>query len=206
MLFQYDAFMPWRPPRSDGCGVMSDELLEQLHQTRTLAGFARLLGDAHGDSPALDDDGANLTYRQLAHRSGELGRGLLHRGIGKGSRVALIFANNADFLVAMAAVNRIGAVAVPLSTMFKPPELARVLRHGDIQAVLAQRRYAGQDFARNLELALPSIEASHGFPLRLPDAPLLRWVAFFQSSPTPEWARDVDWLLGAGPERFGEDL
>jgi acyl-CoA synthetase (AMP-forming)/AMP-acid ligase II len=182
------------------------DTVENLHETRTLAGFVRRLGEAYGDNPAIDDDGAVLTYRQLVGRSGELARGLLHRGIGKGSRVALIFANGADFAVALAAVTRIGAVAVPLSTLFQPPELARVLRHGDIQAVLAQREYAGKDFARNLACALPSVEASRGFPLCLPDVPFLRWVVFLDPAPTPKWAHDLSWLVSAGAEGFSEEL
>jgi acyl-CoA synthetase (AMP-forming)/AMP-acid ligase II len=201
------------PPQNGTWGQTTDETgqavvdhVQNLHETRTLAGFIRTLGQAYGDSPALDDDGRLLTYRQLVDRSGELARGLLCRGIGKGSRVALIFANNADFVVALAAVTRIGAVAVPLSTLSKPPELARVLRHGDIQAVLAQRHYARRDFALSLAAALPSIEVSHGFPLCLPDAPLLRWITFLDSSPTPAWAHDLHWLLQIGAEGFSEEL
>jgi acyl-CoA synthetase (AMP-forming)/AMP-acid ligase II len=180
--------------------------VEKLHETHTLAAFMRMLGNAYGDSPALDDDGVILTYHQLADRSAELARGLLYRGIGKGSRVALIFANCADFAVALAAVTRIGAVAVPLSTLFKPPELARVLRHGDIQAVLAQRDYAGQDFAGNLASALPSLQTFRGFPLCVPDAPFLRWVTFLDRSPAPTWAHNMAWLLPDSAAGFGEEL
>lgn len=188
-----------------GTGLTLGDPVMNLHDTHTLAAFVRLLGDAYDDRPALDDDGVILTYRQLVDRSAELSRGLLHRGIGEGSHVALIFANCADFAVAMAAVTRIGAVAVPLSTLFKPPELARVLRHGDIQAVLAQRAYAGQDFARNLTSALPSLPASRGLPLNVPEAPFLRWVTFLDYSPAPAWAHNLPWLLADSAD-FGEEL
>ncbi|WP_208301295.1 class I adenylate-forming enzyme family protein [Mycobacterium sp. DL440] len=180
--------------------------MERLHATQTLARFVRMLADAYGDRPAVDDEDVVLTYRQLVDRSSELAQGLLYRGIGKGSRVALIFANGADFAVAIAAVTRIGAIAVPLSTLLKPPELARVLRHGDIQAVLAQQEYAGQDFAANLACALPLIEASRGFPLCLPGAPFLRWVTFLDRSPAPAWAHDLSWLQSAGAEGFSDEL
>jgi acyl-CoA synthetase (AMP-forming)/AMP-acid ligase II len=185
--------------------ALGDPVLN-LHDTYTLAAFVRMLGIAYGDSPALDDDGVILTYRQLVDRSAELARGLLHRGIGKDSRVALIFANCADFAVAMAAVTRIGAVAVPLSTLFKPPELARVLHHGDIQAVLSQRDYAGHDFADNLASALPSLQTSRGFPLHVPEAPLLRWVTFLDRSPAPTWAHNLAWLLADSAAGFGEKV
>lgn len=180
--------------------------VKSLHATHTLAAFVRMLGNAYGDSPALDDEGVILTYRQLVDRSAELARGLLHRGIGKDSRVALLFANCADFAVAMAAVTRIGAVAVPLSTLFKPPELARVLRHGDIQAVLAQRDYAGQDFVANLASALPSLQTSRGFPIAVPEAPFLRWIMFLDGSPSPTWAHNLAWLLADDAEAFGEEI
>ena len=111
--------MHWKVPRVSEpagasrpaeAGLKVVDPVENLHETRTLAGFVRRLGEAYGDSPAIDDDGVVLTYRELVDRSGELARGLpLHRGIGKGSRVALIFANGADFAVALAAVTRIPA-------------------------------------------------------------------------------------------------
>lgn len=182
------------------------EAVEVLRQTRTLPTFVAGLVAAHGDNPAIDVEGEVLTYRQLDVRSRQLARGLLARGIGKGSRVALIFANGAEFAIAMSSVTRIGAVAVPLSTLFKPPELARVLRHGDIQAVLAQRGYAGQDFAANLVAALPFLSTSRAYPLCSPQVPFLRWIAFLDQSPGPPWAHDLSWLHPCGSEGFSDEV
>jgi acyl-CoA synthetase (AMP-forming)/AMP-acid ligase II len=149
---------------------------EGLHGMRTLAAFVPALGRAFGDAPAIELDGSVLTYRELDERSARLARGLLHRGVGKGSRIALRFTNGPDFAVAVAAITRIGAVAVPLSTLLRPPELARVLRHGDVHAVLSQPSYLGHDFAEELRQAVPGLVVDAREPLYLVDAPFLRWV------------------------------
>jgi acyl-CoA synthetase (AMP-forming)/AMP-acid ligase II len=167
---------------------------EGLHDTRTLPAFVRALAGAYGDAPAVDVDGDVVTYRQLEARSRQLAAALLARGVGKGSHVGMIFANGADFVVTMLAITRVGAVAVPLSTLLRPPELARALRHGDVRAVVAQRAYAGHDFADNLARALPSLETSVGETLHIRDAPFLQWIAFVDDDELPAWAHGPTWL------------
>jgi acyl-CoA synthetase (AMP-forming)/AMP-acid ligase II len=179
---------------------------EGPHGTRTFPAFVRALADTHRDRTAVDVDGLTMSYRELDARSAALAQGLLQRGIGKGSHVAMIFANGPEFAVVMAAITRIGAVAVPLSTLYRPPELARVLRHGDIQAVLTQRTYARQDFAVNLALALPDLVAHTGEPLALADAPFLRWVAFLDDPEPPPWAHDERWLGGNPDDALDDDV
>ena len=49
-------------------------------------------------------------------RSAELARGLIALGAGKGTHVGLLYPNGAEFVVAMLAAARIGAVVVPFST------------------------------------------------------------------------------------------
>jgi acyl-CoA synthetase (AMP-forming)/AMP-acid ligase II len=150
---------------------------EGLHGTRTLAAFVPALARAFGDTTAVDLEGSVLTYRELDEHSARMARGLLYRGVGKGTKVALRFANGPDFAVAVAAITRIGAVAVPLSTLFRPAELARVLRHGDVHAVLTQTSYLGRDLVDDLRQAVPGLAVGASEPLFLADAPFLRWVA-----------------------------
>jgi acyl-CoA synthetase (AMP-forming)/AMP-acid ligase II len=180
--------------------------VEGLHAARMFPAFVRALACTHGDRAALDVEGLVVTYRELEERSAELARGLLHRGVGKGSRVAMIFANGPEFAIAMAAIMRIGAVAVPLSTLYRPPELARVLLHGDVRAVLSQEAHLGQDFASNLARAIPSIEGSAGEPLCLAEMPFLRWVAFLDGDIPPAWAHDAGWLRQGAAAGFGDEL
>ena len=117
-----------------------------------------------------------LTYEQAEQRSAAVARWLLGRGVGKGSRVGLFFANGVEWVVWWLAVSRIGAVAVPLSTMYAPAELAKVLRLADIGLLIAPARVLGIDVADRLEAALPELSGQSGVGLSLSGAPYLRGI------------------------------
>ena len=163
---------------------------------RTCAEFVRSLATAFGDRPAVVLGGEVLTYRDLEERSRALAQGLLARGVGKGCRVGLLFENSPSWVVYWAAVTRIGAVAVPLSTFSKPPELARVVRHGDLQGVVTQRSFLGQDFVGILEQGINALATSPP-DLLLPTVPFLRWIVV-DDIDSPTWARPPAWVTDAG--------
>jgi acyl-CoA synthetase (AMP-forming)/AMP-acid ligase II len=167
---------------------------------RTLPEFVRALGAAYGDKPAVVLRDEILTYRDLEDGSGRLAAALLRRGVGKGTRVGIIYANSPRWLLWWAAVTRIGAVAVPLSTFFQPPELARVVRHADLHAVISQPGFLAQDFVRNFEAAFPALAESTP-DLRMIDAPFLRWI-LIDADQAPSWARSREWLQ---PDDAGSD-
>jgi acyl-CoA synthetase (AMP-forming)/AMP-acid ligase II len=163
---------------------------------RTLPEFVRALGATYGDKPAVLLRDEILTYRDLENRSGRLAGALLRRGIAKGARVGIIYSNHPRWLLWWAAVTRMGAVAVPLSTFLKPPELGRVVRHADLHAVISQPGFLGQDFVRHFEEAFPALEDSTP-ELQIIDAPFLRWIVIDTDRP-PSWARSRAWLQPAG--------
>ncbi len=59
-----------------------------------------------------------LTYQEAERRSATIARQLLRRGVGKGSRVGLFVPNGVDWIVWWLAASRIGALVVPLSTLY----------------------------------------------------------------------------------------
>lgn len=81
------------------------------------------------DREAVVDAHVRLTYRELDERSAAVAAGLATRGIRPGDRVALLIANRWEFIVALFAVIRLGAIAVPLNVREQRPELAFVLGH-----------------------------------------------------------------------------
>jgi len=78
------------------------------------------------DKPASVFEGVTLTYGDILRRSDALAGHLQHAcGVRKGDRVVLDLQNGHDFVIALFAVLRADAVAVPLS----PANLAEELRH-----------------------------------------------------------------------------
>ncbi len=84
------------------------------------------------------DDGPELTYGEWDRRSDARAHQLAAAGVSHGDRVVLAFDNRrwTEYAVAYLAVLKTGAVAVPLSPRFAPPELASVLDHCQPSAVV----------------------------------------------------------------------
>ena len=96
------------------------------------------------DGAALVAGDVRLSYRQLSERVLRIAAGLAALGVGAGDRVALLLGNRPEFLGTLLATQRLGAIAVPLSTREQTPGLrymlaqsgAKVLVH---EAALADR-------------------------------------------------------------------
>jgi acyl-CoA synthetase (AMP-forming)/AMP-acid ligase II len=143
------------------------------------------------EAPWLIGRGFRLTFGEADTRSAALAGRLLAAGVGKGTRLGLLYPNTPDGVVAWLAAARIGALTVPLSTFSPGRELARAIRHADVAAVLSAPAFAGQDLTRRWEDGLPGLAGSPP-RLQLAAAPFLRWIhvaagrAPAWSSPPPE--------------------
>jgi acyl-CoA synthetase (AMP-forming)/AMP-acid ligase II len=149
---------------------------------RTFARMLRAAAAAYGDDVAVSlkrdtAPGESLTFVELDRRSAELARGLLARGVGKGSRVGFIHGNGPAFAIALAAITRIGGIAIPISTLIKANELVRVLRQSDVSGLIVQRTLLGCDYVDRICDALPELRTVSDPDLRLARAPFLRWIA-----------------------------
>ena len=67
----------------------------------------------------------------------------------RGAAVGFIFGNGPRFALMLAAIARIGAIAIPISTMVRlGNELVRVLRQSDISGLVVQRSQLGHGLCR----------------------------------------------------------
>jgi acyl-coenzyme A synthetase/AMP-(fatty) acid ligase len=175
----------------------------------TIPAFWREAVDAHADRVMIRMDGKSLTYRDVDRRSAALARGLLAEGAAKASRIGLLMPNGPEWIIAWLAVNRIGALAVCLSTFFPAPELRYAIRHADIQILLTADRYLRHDYAARLEEAFPALLDSAGSsPLALAEAPFLRSV-WFTGEAEHGWSRGSFArleALGAASAAFDADF
>jgi acyl-coenzyme A synthetase/AMP-(fatty) acid ligase len=145
-----------------------------------------------GDSIPND----SITFAELDRRSSEIGRGLMARGIGKGSRVGFICGNGPTFALMLAAIGRIGAIAIPISTLIKSNELVRVVRQSDIAGLIVQRKLLGKDYVQRLCEALPGLASNANADLRMKEVPYLRWIVSFGESLPPS-IHDISYLTSA---------
>lgn len=160
---------------------------DQIHSrdpksATTFPQLIRSAAAAYGDTTAIvyrdesiPDDA--LSFAELERKSADLARGLIARGVGKGSRIGFMFGNCPAFALWFAAIARTGAVAIPISTILKSNELVRVLRQSDVAGLIVQRELLGTDMVERIVDALPELSESHSAELHVKRTPFLRWIA-----------------------------
>src|ERR1044071_5682063 len=91
--------------------------------------FGDLPGEAarrYGDREALAFRDRRYTCREISGEVDRLARGLIHAGIAPGERVCLWLNNCPEWMFAMLALARIGAVHVPINTRFRDRKSTRL--------------------------------------------------------------------------------
>jgi acyl-CoA synthetase (AMP-forming)/AMP-acid ligase II len=146
----------------------------------TVAEVLREQARGRGDHRLLVCDAERISYADADRRSGLLARGLIAFGAGKGTHVGLLYPNGVDFVVAMLAAARIGAVVVPFSTFATGPEMQRQLAHSDVEILLAAPSYRSHDYAKRLARVIGDCDLDSGERLFSVMVPQLRHVALSQ--------------------------
>jgi long-chain acyl-CoA synthetase len=90
-----------------------------------------------GERPLLHSHTAPISAERMLRLSHELACGLAAIGIERGERVALYLQNDPQFVLAMLAIWRLGAIAVPCNPMLRERELAHHLRDCGARALIA---------------------------------------------------------------------
>jgi long-chain acyl-CoA synthetase len=112
-----------------------------------------------GERPAVEvqrrDRIDTVTYRQLDSMAGRIAAWLQGQGVQLADRCAILAENDAHWCATYLGILRVGAIAVPLDTAYKAPQVARLIldceprivfttpRH--LEAVIEGRRQAARD-------------------------------------------------------------
>jgi acyl-CoA synthetase (AMP-forming)/AMP-acid ligase II len=142
-----------------------------------------------GDHDFIVTPDRRMTFREAEERSRRLAKRMVAAGIGKGTRVGIYFTYGQEWVVTWLAASRVGALLMPLATTYRPAEIRKVLRIGDIDTLITARTVLGRDMQEVLEASVPGLAAADGPRLHLSDTPFLRsiWI-------TP--AGDRAWATG----------
>jgi len=145
----------------------------------------------HGDRDFLVGPDFHFTYADMEALSRRYALHLLARGVGKGTRLGLMFPNSPDGVALFLAAGRIGAFVMPFSTLFKPAELRSTLRLSDTSHLVVPARLFGQDHLAFVESAVPGLADQPAPPLFLEAVPFLRRVHTVGPSDRG-WAEPLD--------------
>src|SRR5579859_2200624 len=112
----------------------------------------------HGDREAVVGDGRRLTYRALDEFATNAAGHLARHGIKPGDRVALLLGNCPEFPIFLLACFRLGAIAVPLGTRKREPELRYLLADCGATALVFEAEFSSN---------LPPADATPALTLRV---------------------------------------
>ena len=103
--------------------------------------FGQILADRaqkDGDKIYLQNlpDGRTFTYREIDALSNRIANGLLARGIGKGTHIAMLMENSPEQVLTYFALGKIGAVVVPINIAARGDFLAYYMNQSDCSAVI----------------------------------------------------------------------
>lgn len=125
---------------------------EALHGDRIVRCFAQrpaslfaMFADSLASRPeaeALVFEGQRWTYRQCDAISARLAAGLAAQGVVQGDRVVLFLDNRPEFVFALLALARLGAITVPVGVREQRPGLAYIARQCGARGLIAEAALA----------------------------------------------------------------
>jgi acyl-CoA synthetase (AMP-forming)/AMP-acid ligase II len=170
----------------------------QLDYPATIPAALHRAVERFGDRRFIVTPERRMTFAEAEAGSRRLAKRMLAAGMGKGTRVAVYFPYGQEFVVAWLAASRIGALFMPLATTYRPSEIRKVLRIGDVDTVITAPVVLGKDMADMLEESVPGLADAPGAPLYLASAPALRRV-WTTGDTGRRWATSID-LEGDAPD------
>lgn len=104
-----------------------------MNSSQLLARNARKYPDVY----AVKSEYGHLTYSGLDQQVNRLSNALLARGIKQADKVILFMPNAPEFVISYFAIQRIGALVVPINAKLTMPEINYILDHSNASAIIA---------------------------------------------------------------------
>jgi fatty-acyl-CoA synthase len=117
-----------------------------IEGARTLGDLLDKASERWPDREAIVFKGERLSYREYRKRVDQLAKALIRMGVQKGDKVSILFSNRPEWSISEYAVDKIGAIVVPINTRYKTHELGYILHHSDSTTLITMDRFLGIDY------------------------------------------------------------
>ncbi|MBI3992664.1 MAG: AMP-binding protein [Candidatus Lambdaproteobacteria bacterium] len=152
---------------------------------QTLGRLADQAAARFGEREALMFAGRRWSFRALADEVDRAAQGLLALGIRPGEKVGVWLLNRPEWIFAVLALAKIGAVFVPINSRLRTADVGYILDQSDSVALICAQRSGPIDYlAMVRELAPGSLAPRPDAPLA-EALPLLRHILLLGESPQP---------------------
>src|SRR4029453_17024807 len=136
---------------------------------QTLGSLPERAARRWGAREALAFQGRHWSFAEISAGVDRLARGLIGLGVAPGGEIALWVGNRPDFIEAMFAVIKIGAVLVPVNTRFRTDDLAYVLGQSDATTLMIAEHSGPIDYLGMVRELVPSLAGGAAREARFPN-------------------------------------
>jgi len=158
-----------------------------------------------GTREALTYAGRRWSFQELKADCDRAARGLMQCGMQPGEKVSLWLPNRPEWLHAMFAVAKIGAVLVPINTRFRVTDLEYVLRQSDSTTLITVDRSGPMSYLDMVRELLPELDTCAApQALRAAAFPALRRVIVVSTPAYPGTLRWEDMVLAGDVVSAGQ--
>jgi fatty-acyl-CoA synthase len=137
-------------------------------QKYTLGSLPERAARRWGAREALVFQGRRWSFDEISAGVDRLARGLIGLGVTPGEKIALWMVNRPEFIEAMFAVMKVGAVLVPVNTRFRTDDVAYVLGQSDATALIIAERSGPIDYLGMARELVPSLARGAAREARFP--------------------------------------
>jgi fatty-acyl-CoA synthase len=137
-----------------------------------------------------------VTYAELADDVAAVRAALGSLGVRRGDRVGICLGNRPVWVALFLAIGSLGAVAVPVNTRLRGPELSYVLRQSRVGLLFIADRLLSADLVAMLRSVCPGVDSGLPDP-GVPD--LTRVVVLGDDVPAAAWSWERFLAAAAGP-------
>jgi fatty-acyl-CoA synthase len=162
----------------------------------TVGALIDALAREHGDRPALLSSDGQVSYAELARQSNHMAKGLARLGVSKGTRIGVLMPNSPQWLACAFGALKLGALLVPINTLYRRPELEYALRSADVAVLITVSRFLRHAYTEMLREICPELNGTDPV-LAAVQLPALRR-AVVAGDPRPPAALDLEAVRQAG--------
>lgn len=120
--------------------------------------FLSLTARRSPEQVAIVSEGRKITYGELDRQVNRLSNALIHLGLRLGDKVATLFPNSPELVVAYFAILKAGGVLVPLNPRLRPEDFLYMLQHSDSRFLIYSHGF--RDAVASIRDRLGKLEAA----------------------------------------------
>lgn len=110
---------------------------------------------ASPDTPFLITDAISITFAEARQITDRLAAGFVNLGLAKGDRVALLMGNRVEMVLLALAINKLGAIWIPICTDYKGEWLLDTLQRSECEVLVTDAQYQSRILEITPKLAIP---------------------------------------------------